>query len=72
VAALEQLNQRAEAHAEPEIDQPAAIAVDGERRQLRLLAGPPAKAFMLVVGLFLVIGHARRTPKSGRKVLQGC
>jgi len=27
---------------------------------------------MLVVGLFLVIRHARGTPKSGNEVLQGC
>ena len=43
-AAMEQLHQRAEAHAEPEIDQPSAIALDGERGHARL--GAAARAIL--------------------------
>ena len=63
VPALEQLQQRAEPHAEPEIDQAPAVAVDGERRHARLRPGSPAEAFMLLGGLFLVIRHARSNPQ---------
>src|SRR6516165_881013 len=51
--ALEQLEQRAQAHPEPEIDEAATITVDGERGHPRLRPSSPAETRMLLGGLFL-------------------
>ena len=58
VAALEQLQQRAQAHAVPEIDQPPAIALDGERRHARLGAAAAGNLAGFFLRHDLVIRHA--------------
>ena len=57
-AAVEQLHQGAEAHAEPEIDQPSAIALDGERGHPRLGAAASRKLAGFVRRHDFVIRHA--------------
>ena len=58
-AAREQLHQSDEAHAEPEIDQPAAIALDGEGRHARLGAASAGGLAFFVRRDDLVIRHAK-------------
>ena len=60
--AREQLHQIAEAHAEPKIDQPPAIALDGEGGHARFGAAASADLNGFLFWYDLVIRHAQSTP----------
>ncbi len=57
-AAPEEPHQRHETHAEPDIEQAAAVALDGERRHFRLLSASARRLAVFLRRQDLVIGHA--------------